>query len=126
VEPIERELSGSAGQVEGAGERRKPCLVAVDGELSLATVNPVWRDMRGALESGAPLVLDLSRCWFIDSTGLAIIIRVARELGQRGNFLSIFGCDGQPRSLFELTRVLDSNKIRVFPNEEAARSAVVV
>ena len=50
-------------------------LVAVRGEVDLATVGRIENEL--ALLGGRPIVLDLSRVTFLDSTGLTLLIRTA-------------------------------------------------
>jgi anti-anti-sigma factor len=51
-------------------------LVAVRGEIDLATVGVLEAELNELVE---PIVLDLRRCTFIDSTGLTLLLRATRD-----------------------------------------------
>lgn len=57
-------------------------VVAVEGEIDMATAGALWETIERALSLGGRLVLDLERTTFIDSTGLAVLVRAYRHLGQ--------------------------------------------
>ena len=51
-------------------------IVAVTGEIDLFTGPPFSTALHGALDAGAAqLIVDLSECAFIDSTGISILFR---------------------------------------------------
>jgi len=50
------------------------CVVALHGEHDLSTVPDVEREISGVLDSGSPLVVDLTGAAFIDSSVLGVII----------------------------------------------------
>jgi anti-anti-sigma factor len=55
--------------------------IVVIGELDLDTAPELERELLAARHDGTgPVVLDLSDCEFIDSSGLALIIQAWREL----------------------------------------------
>lgn len=57
------------------------CVVWPEGELDLATAGILRAQLLSELERNPrSLIVDLSRTTYIDSTGLAVIIRAAREL----------------------------------------------
>ena len=60
--------------------------VAVAGEIDVATVHTVRRELDGVAWSGFDdVVLDLSDATFIDSCGIVLIIRRARMAARRGH-----------------------------------------
>src|SRR4051794_26635970 len=54
--------------------------VRVEGELDLAVADQLKRAIDGAV--GGPVLVDLSECSFIDSTGIAVVL-LARRDGER-------------------------------------------
>jgi len=62
-------------------------MLAVDGELNLATCERLLPAASAAVAARRPLVLDLSNCPFIDSTGLNLILQISMDLA---------GADGPP------------------------------
>jgi anti-anti-sigma factor len=64
------------------------CIVAVRGELDLSTAPDLEGPLEDAISSGnASVLIDLSACEFIDSTGIALIVRAWQRLdhGAEGN-----------------------------------------
>ncbi len=54
---------------------------------------------------GARVVLDLSRCEFVDSAGLGAIVWAVRRLAELGGELCICGVRKPVQALFELVRM---------------------
>ena len=51
-------------------------VITVEGELDMNTATDLEHELEGPVAAGqAPLLIDLSRCEFIDSTGIALIVR---------------------------------------------------
>ena len=84
----------------GGGET----VLALDGELDLATAEPLRQTLLDAIENdGQGVAVDMTRCSFIDSTGLRILVEAGRRLGRDGQRLRLIGMRDQPRRVFELT-----------------------
>ena len=62
----------------------KALSVAVYGELDLASCERLKPALDEAVFARRPLILDLSGCSFIDSSGLRVVIQVARDLSGNG------------------------------------------
>jgi anti-anti-sigma factor len=80
--------------------------ISVQGELDLSTAPDLEGPLNEALESGEGSVLiDLSRCEFIDSTGIALIVRAWQRLdsGENGRALVICSQNDQVRRVLEIT-----------------------
>jgi anti-anti-sigma factor len=61
-------------------------VVAVRGELDLSTASDLEGPLEDAVSSGdASVLIDLSECEFIDSTGIALIVRAWQRLDQAAN-----------------------------------------
>lgn len=59
---------------------------AVQGELDMNTAPELERELEEVLSrEGASVMLDLSECEFIDSTGIALIVRAWQRLGGNGS-----------------------------------------
>ena len=90
------------------------------GELDLSTASELAAAMDGA--RGHDLVLvDLSKCEFIDSTGIAVILEACRSLEAEGKRLGMVGAQGQVLRILSLTG-LESQGL-LFVDEAAAVSA---
>jgi anti-anti-sigma factor len=55
-------------------------LISVEGELDLSTADQVRGPAGLAVSAGRPLLLDLSQCPFIDSTGLRLVVQIHEGL----------------------------------------------
>jgi anti-anti-sigma factor len=84
-------------------------VVAVRGELDLSTAPDLERPLEDAISSGDALVLiDLSECEFIDSTGIALIVRAWQRLdhaadGGGNGRVVICNNNDQVRRVLEIT-----------------------
>lgn len=79
--------------------------VAVVGELEDATCDRLASAWAQALSGGAPVVLDLEACTFIDSMGLDLIVRTARRLHREGREMIVTNLRGPVQELFSVTGV---------------------
>jgi anti-anti-sigma factor len=80
--------------------------ISVRGELDLSTAPDLEAPLEQALDSGEGSVLiDLSDCEFIDSTGIALIVRAWQRLdgGENGRALVICSHNEQVRRVLEIT-----------------------
>ena len=80
--------------------------IYVRGELDLSTAPELEGPLNSCLESGEGSVLiDLSQCEFIDSTGIALIVRAWQRLdsGENGRALVICSQNDQVRRVLEIT-----------------------
>jgi anti-anti-sigma factor len=80
--------------------------ISVRGELDLSTAPDLESPLNEALSSGeGSLLIDLSRCEFIDSTGIALIVRAWQRLdsGENGRALVICSQNDQVRRVLEIT-----------------------
>lgn len=88
------------------GLERGVRVVSVRGELDLSTAPELEGPLDQVLESGEGSVLiDLSACEFIDSTGIALIVRAWQRLdsGENGRVLVICCQNDQVRRVLEIT-----------------------
>jgi len=91
----------------------------VRGELDMGTAPDLERELEPALaDSGASIMLDLSECEFIDSTGIALIVRAWRQLEQGDGRLVLCSPNLQVRRLLEITGV--DSSIPVHEQRDAA------
>jgi anti-sigma B factor antagonist len=85
----------------------EPARVVVTGELDGAALAPFEDALAELLESGRPIVLDLSRLTFIDSCGLWAVTLTQRICRQRGIRLLIEPGPERVHSVFEVTGLAD-------------------
>jgi anti-sigma B factor antagonist len=80
--------------------------VAVRGELELATAPELTAALdHGIRHTTGPFVIDLSQVGFLDSTGIACLMRARALLGRDDRELALICPPGSARRALELTGV---------------------
>ena len=78
-------------------------MIAVEGELDMNTATDLERELEGPLDTAqSPLLIDLSRCEFIDSTGIALIVRAWQAHNGDGRF-ALCGIGHQVKRVLDIT-----------------------
>jgi anti-sigma B factor antagonist len=78
-------------------------VLRADGELDLAAVPDLLARVPDLVDGAAGVVLDLRPVTFLDSAGLRLLDRFARECGQRGiPFAAVAPSGGGPRRVLEI------------------------
>lgn len=80
-------------------------VITVEGELDMNTAADLERELGGPVGAAeAPLLIDLSRCEFIDSTGIALIVRSWQALDGDGNGrFALCGIGHQVKRVLDIT-----------------------
>jgi len=92
-----------------SSERSGVRVISVEGELDLDTAPELESPLKAALGAGDPtLVIDLSACEFVDSTGIALIVSAWRQLDRNGDgngkgCLLLCGIRDQVHRVFEIS-----------------------
>jgi anti-anti-sigma factor len=116
-------FQASSSELEG-GIR----LLEIHGELDLSTATQLEEPLDEAVRSeDAAVVIDLADCQFIDSTGIALIVRAWQRVdaaagnGGKGG-LVLCGQNEQVRRVFEVTGL--EHSLRVFETRDEAVAAL--
>jgi len=81
-------------------------VIVVEGELDMNTAAQLERELQAPLSKpDSPLLIDLSRCEFIDSTGIALLVRVWQQLN--GSF-ALCGVGDQVERVLDITGLEES------------------
>lgn len=85
-------------------------VLTVRGELDLGTADEFKAPLDTALEKDRPSILiDLTECEFIDSTGVALIVEAWQRLSEGGGGRLALCCpNSQVRRVLEITGIQDS------------------
>lgn len=116
-------FQASASELEG-GVR----LLEVQGELDLSTALQLEGPLEEATEAAdAAVLIDLSGCQFIDSTGIALIVRAWQRVdaaaGNGGKGGLVLCCQNeQVRRVLEVTGL--EHSLRVFETRDEAAAAL--
>lgn len=92
-----------------SSERSGVRVISISGELDLDTAPEFESPLNAVLAAGDPsLVIDLSACEFVDSTGIALIVWAWRQLDRNGDGngrgrLLLCGIRGQVHRVFEIS-----------------------
>jgi anti-sigma B factor antagonist len=93
-------------------------IIAVTGELDIASASRIEEALREAEAAGpAVVLLDLRRLEFMDSTGLRTILSADARAREAGRRLVIVQGDENVKRVFEVTRLYDRVEIVDDPAE---------
>jgi anti-anti-sigma factor len=90
-ELVEREISADCREV------------AVIGDLDLAVADRLAAVLDRVAGDVPQILISLDKCEFIDSTGIAVVVRAHREANERGGRFAVYGPSAQVRRVLEVT-----------------------
>lgn len=96
-------------------------VITVEGELDMNTATDLERELEPPLAAAQTLLIDLSSCEFIDSTGIALIVRSWQALDGEGDGSGRFALCGigqQVRRVLDITGLEET--IPTHPSREQA------
>lgn len=98
-------------------------VLALDGRFDAYSAPQVaeWLDRSTGLETGN-VIVDLANVNFIDSTGLATLVKVLKRCRQHDGDLLLCGLRGPVQVIFELTTL--DRAFRIFPSESSALASI--
>jgi anti-sigma B factor antagonist len=94
--------------------------VAIFGELDLATVDEVEAALDEAIEAPGRVVIDLRACGFVDSTGIAALVKAAVRLHEQHRALLIKGVKERVMRIFEVAGIAAMENIGIEPARSSA------
>jgi anti-sigma B factor antagonist len=85
-------------------ERGDVAVLAVSGEVDVATVPRLREQLHGLVASGTPrIVVDLDAVDFLDSTGLGVLVGALKRVRANGGELALVCTAPRIRKVFEVT-----------------------
>ena len=91
---------------------------ALSGEIDLSTIEDVESGVRTAIDGHEGIVaLDLREVSFLDSSGLRLLLRLHKELGDEGRRLVVVQGPRRVARVFELTGAEDQLEIVEDPGQ---------
>jgi anti-sigma B factor antagonist len=97
----------------------KGVLMIVEGQVDMHTSPELRTRLRESLgRKSSPIVVDLTKVGFIDSSGLATLIEALQAVGKYGGRLRLCGLAPAVKNLFKL-----SNLISIFDIRETREDA---
>jgi anti-sigma B factor antagonist len=98
-------------------------VVDVRGELDVGSALGLAGPLTQIASDGdGPVVLDLSRLSFMDSTGMSVLLNARRRLTRQGRRMSVVCPSGPVLRVFELTSLVDT--LKVHPTRREALGAL--
>ncbi len=98
---------------------REPAIVSIQGELDLSNSDAVRSRLDDVALSSRQVILDLEGLEFIDSTGLSTIVRLGKQLKERGGQLALVVTKPSIRKLFSITAL--DKRFPLFENTQEVR-----
>ena len=96
--------------------------IQVEGELDLAVAEQLDEALTVAAGECSWVLVGLERCTFIDSSGIAVILRARNRMGEEGNRLAVYAPTDQVLRVLSMTG-LTANSL-VFDSAEDALAAI--
>jgi anti-sigma B factor antagonist len=85
-------------------ERGDVAVLAVSGEVDVATVPRLREQLHGLVASGTPrIVVNLDAVDFLDSTGLGVLVGALKRVRNNGGELALVCTTPRIRKVFEVT-----------------------
>ena len=85
-------------------ERGDVAVLAVSGEVDVATVPRLREQLHALVASGTPrIVVDLDAVDFLDSTGLGVLVGALKRVRANGGELALVCTAARIRKVFEVT-----------------------
>ena len=79
--------------------------LAISGELDHHGAHGAMQQIDHALDAALPLTMDLSGVSFMDSSGIAVVLRAHRRMAALGGSLIVTGVPAQARKVFDAAGV---------------------
>jgi anti-sigma B factor antagonist len=96
--------------------------IQIEGELDLAVAGQLDEVLTTAVEQCERVLVGLERCDFIDSSGIAVILRAHNRMEEGGNRLAVYAPSDQVLRVLSMTGL--TNNGLVFDTVSEALSAV--
>jgi len=87
-------------------EAKGVVIVGVDGQLIVGNRHDLKKKVLDAMEAGErKFVVDFTATGYIDSSGLGVLVSLAKKVREAGGDLRLAGLNEDLRTLFELTKL---------------------
>lgn len=87
-------------------EMKDVVVIGVDGQLIVGNRHDLKKKVLDALDAGdRRFVVDFTATGYIDSSGLGVLVSLAKKIREMGGDLRLAGLNDDLRTLFELTKL---------------------
>jgi len=97
-------------------------VVTIIGELDVDAAQTVGDAFDEAIEHPGPVELDMRGVSFVDSTGIAALVRAARKLHEEGRTLAIKGARQRVRGILELSGLIAEGWVVLEPDGNSGQA----
>lgn len=101
------------------------CELRLEGELDLWSVERLQAVLRRVTRDNDAVAVGLQSCEFVDSTGIALLLQVRRQLDDEGGRLVLYGCSEQVLRVFTVAGLTDAGIVFESRDEAIAELAAV-
>lgn len=101
------------------------CELQLEGELDLWSVERLQAVLQRVARENEAVVVGLEGCEFVDSTGIALLLQVRRQLDDEGGRLVLYGCSEQVLRVFTVAGLTDAGIVFATRGEALAELAMV-
>jgi anti-sigma B factor antagonist len=93
----------------------------LDGDLDSGSTAEIQAHFMKRLSDGASFLLDMEKVNYLDSSGLAALVKFYKEVRARGGSMALCSVQRDALKILQLTRL---DKIfTILPNQESAKAA---
>jgi anti-anti-sigma factor len=85
--------------------------IQVEGELDLAVAEQLDEVLAAAAAKCSRILVGLERCAFIDSSGIAVLLRARTRMEEEGNRLVVYGPTAQVQRVLSVTGLLGNGLV---------------
>lgn len=96
-------------------------VLALHGDINRAAEEGLHSAYQGAKDEGGRLLLDFSDVDYINSTGIALIVRILADCRMSSREVAAFGLSDHYREIFSITRLSDF--MAIYDDEQTALAA---
>lgn len=85
--------------------------IQVEGELDLAVAEQLDEVLAAAAGKCSRILVGLERCAFIDSSGIAVLLRARTRMEEQGNRLVVYGPTAQVERVLSVTGLIGNGLV---------------
>ena len=78
-------------------------IVEIDGSLDSNTVNTAEAKIMPLIEVKSCIVMDMSKCNYVSSAGLRLLLMLTKELASKDGWLTLTGMCSEVKDVMEMT-----------------------
>jgi len=83
---MDHDIGGFAAEVS---RNDGHAVVAVRGEVDMATAGQLWTALEAAMDGGSKVEVDLRATTFMDSTGLAVLVKAHQQMARANDAIVV-------------------------------------